>query len=120
MNHHALPITTLSPEDRWDRAAAMLATTITSSLEELREVTGIIAGTRGEQHPLTRAMRRVKASAEEFTDVDSDWAERLGASRSRPVSDMHGNGPLCSWCGAIWPLCGHHHTSEVPVPEEAP
>lgn len=30
---------------------------------------------------------------------------------------MEGSGPNCSWCGAIWPLCGHHHMSEN-LPED--
>jgi hypothetical protein len=47
----------------------------------------------------------------------ADWIvnkmERYGASTSRPVFTMDGEGPKCSWCGMIWPLCGHHHLSEV-------
>lgn len=47
----------------------------------------------------------------------ADWIvqhmEGMGAASARPVFDMDGNGPQCSWCGIIWPLCGHHHTSEV-------
>lgn len=45
----------------------------------------------------------------------SDWIidkmERFGAYYARPVFLMDGTGPCCSWCGTIWPLCGHHHQS---------
>jgi hypothetical protein len=45
----------------------------------------------------------------------ADWVlnlmERYGANSAQPVFDMEGNGPLCSWCFMIWPLCGHHHMS---------
>lgn len=47
----------------------------------------------------------------------ADWIagkmERFGARTAQPVFDMDGSGPICSWCGAFWPLCGHHHLSEV-------
>lgn len=46
----------------------------------------------------------------------ADWVankmERFGASSAAPVFDMDGSGPNCSWCGMIWPLCGHHHMSD--------
>ena len=52
----------------------------------------------------------------------ADWAvdkmERFGAAFAQPVFDMDGNGPICSWCTTIWPLCGHHHQSAM-VDEEA-
>ena len=51
------------------------------------------------------------ASAERVAEWAADWGERLGASSARPVFSLDGEGPLCSWCGAIWPLCGHHHLS---------
>jgi hypothetical protein len=45
----------------------------------------------------------------------ADWVlnlmERYGANTAQPVFDMEGCGPKCSWCGMIWPLCGHHHMS---------
>lgn len=53
------------------------------------------------------------ATAERVADWAADWHERLGAAGARPVFDMDGCGPLCSWCGVIWPLCGHHHLSEA-------
>ena len=51
------------------------------------------------------------ATAERVADWAADWGERLAASTARPVFDMNGHGPQCSWCRAIWPLCGHHHLS---------
>lgn len=50
--------------------------------------------------------------ATEAADWIADKMERFGARTARPVFDMHGNGPQCSWCGAIWPLCGDAHLSE--------
>jgi hypothetical protein len=54
--------------------------------------------------------------------VVADWVidkmERFGAATARGVFDMNGNGPQCSWCGVIWPLCGHHHQSKV-IDDEA-
>lgn len=45
----------------------------------------------------------------------ADWVvnlmERYGAAFAKPVFDMEGNGPMCSFCSMIWPLCGHHHMS---------
>ena len=47
----------------------------------------------------------------------ADWVnrevERRGAETAGPAFDMKGAGPSCSWCGALWPLCGHQHMSEV-------
>ena len=50
-------------------------------------------------------------TAERVADWAADWGERLAASAARPVFDMNGSGPRCSWCAAIWPMCGHHHQS---------
>lgn len=45
----------------------------------------------------------------------ADWVanlmERYGAQFAKPVIDMEGNGPICSFCSMIWPLCGHQHMS---------
>jgi len=45
----------------------------------------------------------------------ADWVlnlmERYGANTAQPMFDMEGTGPNCSWCGMIWPLCGHQHMS---------
>lgn len=49
---------------------------------------------------------------ERVADWIADKMERFGARTARPVFTMDGAGPLCSWCDAIWPLCGHHHLSE--------
>ena len=52
----------------------------------------------------------------------ADWAAdkmaRFGARTAQGIFTMDGTGPCCSWCGAIWPLCGHHHLSEVPDDEK--
>ena len=52
------------------------------------------------------------ATAERVAHWAADWGERLGARTAEPVFDMDGNGPACSWCGQLWPLCGHQHQSE--------
>lgn len=57
--------------------------------------------------------------AREAADWIVDKMERFGASTAEPVFDMQGNGPRCSWCGTIWPLCGHHHQSEVMADPDA-
>ena len=60
-----------------------------------------------------RIMTEFDVPDREQAEVMADWivnfAERYGAYQAAPVFDMDGNGPQCSWCGAIWPLCGHHH-----------
>lgn len=47
----------------------------------------------------------------------ADWVlnamEEYAAWTARPVFDMEGNGPQCSVCHQIWPLCGHHHMSHI-------
>lgn len=58
---------------------------------------------------------------DEATKV-ADWVlnlmERYGAFSAQPVFNMEGAGPCCSWCGSIWPLCGHHHWSGVNFDDE--
>ena len=51
-------------------------------------------------------------SAEAVADWAIDKMERFGALMAEPMFDTHGNGPICSWCKTIWPLCGHHHQSQ--------
>lgn len=55
--------------------------------------------------------------ADKTPQEQADWVlnkmESFGASFARPVFDMEGGGPLCSFCSAIWPLCGHHHMAGV-------
>lgn len=66
-------------------------------------------------------IREVKAALNIDDDDEArnaaDWIvdkmERYGARAAEGVFDLKGNGPKCSWCGMIWPLCGHHHQSEV-------
>lgn len=51
-------------------------------------------------------------STEQIADWIADKMERFGALMAEPMFDTHGNGPICSWCKTIWPLCGHHHVSQ--------
>ena len=53
-----------------------------------------------------------EAKAIEVADWLVNKMERYAAHTARGVFDMDGNGPQCSWCGTIWPLCGHHHMSD--------
>lgn len=61
-----------------------------------------------------RELQGVIDDASTTTDI-ADWVvdkmERFGAAFAEPMFDMEGNGPTCSWCKAIWPLCGHQHQS---------
>lgn len=52
-------------------------------------------------------------TARDAADWIADKMERFGARTAEGVIDMHGNGPVCSWCKSIWPLCGCSHLSEV-------
>lgn len=52
-------------------------------------------------------------AAREAADWIADKMERFGARTAQGVFGLHGNGPFCSWCGAVWPLCGCAHLSEV-------
>jgi hypothetical protein len=53
------------------------------------------------------------AAALDAADWVADKMERFGARTARPVFGMDGEGPQCSWCSQIWPLCGCHHLSAV-------
>lgn len=73
------------------------------------------------------AVRAVEAAMDECSGdptLLADWLvnllERYGARSARPVffADGEGEGPCCSWCGAWWPMCGHHHY--VPEPSGEP
>ena len=57
------------------------------------------------------ALNLADDEAEGAADWIADKMERFGAHFARPVFDMEGNGPQCSWCSMPWPLCGHHHLS---------
>ncbi|MGR4009174.1 hypothetical protein [Leucobacter sp. 1207-22] len=63
-----------------------------------------------------RIMHEFEISDREQAERMADWivnfTERFGARAAQPMFDLEGNGPQCSWCGAIWPMCGHHHMSE--------
>lgn len=100
------------------------------------EFTAIILVTEGETRPVMSKPQPFKATKkfiqhvqdnlgipdEHATDA-ADWVlnlmERYGANTAQPMFDMEGAGPCCSWCGTIWPLCGHHHmSSNLPDDEE--
>lgn len=49
--------------------------------------------------------------AVQVADWVADRMERYAALFAKPVFSMDGGGPVCSLCGVIWPLCGHHHLS---------
>lgn len=51
-------------------------------------------------------------STEDVADWIADKMERFGAFFAEPMFDTEGNGPTCSWCKTLWPLCGHHHLSQ--------
>lgn len=98
---------------------------------KIGEFSGIIEDT-GQTRPVMSVPSRLIASVKFIRQVQdglgiadddrareaADWVldkmERFGAYTARPVFDMDGNGPQCSWCGAIWPLCGHHHQAYQP------
>ena len=42
----------------------------------------------------------------------ADYLECYGASSAEGVFNLAGEGPICSWCKTIWPLCGHAHLSD--------
>ncbi len=50
-------------------------------------------------------------AAVKAADWIADKMERFGAFSAHMSFDAEGNGPQCSWCGMVWPLCGHHHLS---------
>lgn len=58
------------------------------------------------------AMLERDSSPEAVADWAIDKMERFGALMAEPMFDMNGNGPICSWCKTIWPLCGHQHQSQ--------
>lgn len=97
------------------------------------EFTGIFISS-GEPRPVMSKPRRMQATKKLIREVQdalgiaddkafeaADWVankmERFGASSAQPVFDMDGSGPNCSWCGMIWPFCGHHHMSNN-LPDE--
>lgn len=92
---------------------------------DVTEWEGIFLG-EGGSRPVMSMPPRMKASMKFVREVAdalglehdaaceaADWIvdkmERFGASTAQPVMDMEGCGPVCSWCGVLWPLCGHHH-----------
>lgn len=91
------------------------------------EFEGIFLAGNGTRAPMSKPprMKATKRFIREVQDAlgipderateAADWVvnkmERYGAYFAEPVFDMDGNGPKCSFCGMIWPLCGHHHMS---------
>ena len=56
-----------------------------------------------------------------FGDWLADYLESYGAASAQGVFTIDGAGPVCSWCGNIWPLCGHHHlTSQEATDKDGP
>jgi len=98
-------------------------------IDEFNEIAFYPGGTRPvmsrppELIATNRFIFMVERGFEEHTTASTraDWIlnlmERYGAASAQPVFTMDGQGPCCSWCGAIWPLCGHHHMSTA-IPKE--
>lgn len=59
------------------------------------------------------ATEETGADPERMAQWIAERIEEFGAITSLPVFDMEGNGPICSWCAAMWPLCGHASRSEM-------
>ena len=92
------------------------------------EMVGIILNTGRMYSAFTRppastaTSKMVRIVRDGLADCDTpeqaaDWvlnfAIRFAAYHAEPVFDMHGNGPVCSYCGGLWPVCGHSHMSGV-------
>jgi hypothetical protein len=71
-----------------------------------------------QRKPSTTATREYVAEVAALLDLDRETAERVadyvlaeiereGTFRARLVLDEEGNGPFCTWCGAIAGLCFH-------------
>ena len=50
-------------------------------------------------------------TSREIAQWVADRIEEHGAQFARPVVTLKGNGPFCSYCGAIGPICGHPERS---------
>lgn len=64
-------------------------------------------------HEVRDALGLDDETAVRVADWAADKMERFGAAFAQPVFDMDGNGPICSWCTTLWPLCGHQHQSAM-------
>lgn len=47
------------------------------------------------------------STSREVAQWIADRIEEHGSQHARPVFSMEGNGPFCSYCGAIGAICGH-------------
>ena len=96
--------------------------------DEFAEIMQPAPGTPQTRAPMTKPPRMIASSkfvrevrelldqtrsVEDVADWIIDKMERFGATGAQPVFGMDGTGPCCSWCGVIWPLCGHHHLTQV-------
>lgn len=90
-------IMTTSPGDGGNRPVMSRPPRYIATREFVREVSDMLERDR---------------SAEAVADWAIDKMERFGALMAEPMFDMNGNGPICSWCKTIWPLCGHQHQSQ--------
>ena len=59
------------------------------------------------------ALDETAGDPERMAQWIAERIEEFGALQATPVFDMEGNGPMCSWCSAFWPLCGHAKRSEL-------
>lgn len=59
------------------------------------------------------ALEETGGDPERMAQWIAERIEEFGALQAEPVFDMEGSGPICSWCSALWPLCGHATRSEV-------
>lgn len=77
-----------------------------------------LRATRG----FVREVRDALGVPEERAEEAADWVlgkmDRFAAAHAEPVFTMDGHGPRCSYCGAFWPLCGHHLLAFPEQPEE--
>lgn len=59
--------------------------------------------------------QRANLDAKSFADWVANYMEGYAALFAHPSFDASEGsktgGPQCSFCGAIWPLCGHSHMS---------
>ena len=92
---------------------------VAPSTPEVRPVMSMPSRVVASKRFISEVIEMLEESGADKTKV-ADWIadkmERFAASFAKPVIDMDGNGPICSFCSVIWPLCGHHlHSAELEV-----